>query len=184
MPPLPEEVNTAYPRSARTGEPCRPMVLLAAVVCSWLSVPVTVAAFARWWWQAAHIPTFTASAKLLTWTHPDPVSALAITMVVLIGLITFLMVAAAGTVAYNAWAGARWIRIGSLVCLGVTGLSYLVSWWFCAAMIPLAIGVILLWLPPVGLFFAAMADFRAPRPVPVPTSGIKYGPQPLFGVNS
>ena len=181
LPLLTPEAEAAYPLSTRTGEPQRPVVLMVAIVACWLSAACTAVAFGWWWWQAAHIPTFTSSARLLAWTHPDPVSALAIVMVMLVGLIGLLMVAAAGTAAYNSWAGKRWVRLGGLVCLAVTGLSFLLSWWFSVAMIPLAIGVVLLWLPPVGRFLSAMEDFHAVTPVLVPTIGIRYGPQPLIG---
>ena len=180
-PALVPEEEKKYPLSPRTGEPRRPRTLLAAIVSCWASVACTIVAFGGWWWQAAHIPTFTSSARLLTWTHPDPVSALAIVMVMLIGLIGLLMVAAAGTVAYNAWAGKRWIRVGSLVCLGVTGLSFLLAWWFSIAMIPLAVGAGLLWLPSVNSFFTAMDDLQTVHPVQVPTTDIRYGPQTLVG---
>jgi len=182
FPPLTPDVDKSYPRSKHTGEPRRPVLLLIAVIACWFSIPCTIAAFAWWWWRAAHIPTFHSSARLLTWTHPDPVSALAITMVILIGLIAACMVIAAGTAAYNAWAGASWIRPTALVCLAVTALSFLVTWWFSLAMIPLAIGAVLLWLPPVKHFLTAMTDFRTPRPIQVPTTNIKYGPQTFFGL--
>jgi len=180
-PALTPETEKRYPVSARTGEPRRPRILLVAIIACWLSVACTVVAFGAWWWQAVHIPTFTSSARLLTWTHPDPVSALAIVMVILVGLIGLLMVAAAGTVAYNAWAGKRWIRVGALVCVAVTGLSFLLTWWFSSAMIPLAIGAALLWLPPVNRFFTAMDDLQTVPAVQVPTAGILYGPQTLIG---
>jgi len=181
LPPLPDHAAVEYPRSQHTGEPRRPWILLVAIVACWLSVAATVGAFAWWWYQATTITEFHASARLLTWTHPDPVSALAIAMVILVGLIGLLMAAAAGTAGYNAWAGHRWIRIGGLVCLAVTGLSFLLNWWFTYAMIPLAVGVALFWLPPVRRFFAAMDDMRTVKPVVVPTYGIKYGPQSLIG---
>jgi len=171
----------AYPVSERTGEPRRPPILLAAVGAAWLSVAVTIAAFGWWWWQAATIKGLSASARLLTWTNPDPVSGLAIAMVMVIAVIGVLMVAAGGVVAYNAWAGQGWVRVAGLVCLGITGLSFLVSWWLSAAMIPLAIAVALLWLPPVKPFMAAMAAVGTSPEVVAPTTGIKYGPQPLIG---
>ena len=180
-PALTPEIEKHYPLSPRTGEPRRPRTLMVSIVFSWLSVACTIVAFGGWWWQAAHIRTFTSSARLLAWTHPDPVSALAIVMVMLIGLIGLLMVAAAGTVAYNSWAGRRWIRIGGLVCFAVTGLSFLLTWWFSIAMIPLVIGVGLLWLPVVNRFFTAMDVLQTVQPVDVPTTDIRYGPQTLIG---
>ncbi|MDR0284713.1 MAG: hypothetical protein LBI33_07465 [Propionibacteriaceae bacterium] len=179
--PLEVIAPARYPASERTGEPRRPATLLAAIGFCWASVATAIGGYAGWWWQAAHIPTFWSSARLLTWTTPDPVSALAIVMVITISLIFLLMVAAAGTVAYNAWAGARWIRVGGVVCLAVTGLSFLVSWYAAAAMIPLVIGVILLWLPPAKRFLAAMAAAKTSPDILVPTSGITYGPQSRWG---
>jgi hypothetical protein len=181
LPPLEVTHQASYPTSPRTGEPKRPAVLMVAIVACWLSVATTIVAFGQWWWQAAHIPTFHASARLLTWTQPDPVSALAITLVLVIAAIAVVMVAAAGLVGYNAWTGQRWVRVAGLICFLVTGLSFLVSWWFTAAMAPLAVGVGLLWLPPVRRFFDAMAASRTVTPIVHPTTDIRYGPQPLIG---
>ncbi|MDR2929476.1 MAG: hypothetical protein LBV06_00995 [Propionibacteriaceae bacterium] len=181
LPAIQPEAQKGYRLSEHTGEPIRPRILVVAIVLAWVSVATTIVAFGAWWWQARRVASFHDSARLLTWTHPDPVSALAIVMVILIGLIGLLMVASAGMVAYNAWAGARWIRVAGLVALGVTGLSFLLTWWFSVAMIPLALAVGLLWLPVVSRFFAAMDDFHAEPEVIVPTSEIRYGPQPLIG---
>jgi hypothetical protein len=171
----------SYPTSSRTGEPKRPALVMVAIVACWLSVATTIVAFGQWWWQAAHIPTFHASARLLTWTQPDPVSALAITLVLVIAAIAVLMVAAAGLVGYNAWTGQRWVRVAALICLAVTGLSFLLTWWFTAAMAPLAIGAALLWLPPARRFFDAMAASRTVTAPVHPTTGVRYGPQPMIG---
>ncbi|MCL2784460.1 MAG: hypothetical protein FWD55_03290 [Propionibacteriaceae bacterium] len=181
FPALAAEEKTGYPLSLRTGEPRRPVVLLAAIAACWLSVVVTIIAFGRWWWLASGVDNFHSTAYLLAWTKPDPVSALAVIMVIVIGLIVLLMVAAAGVAAYNAWTGQPWIRTGALICLGVTALSLLLNLWFAAAMIPLAAGAALLWLPEVQGFIAGMQDFHTVEPVVVPTTGIKYGPQPLIG---
>ena len=183
LPPLEASGPDGYPFSQRTGEPRRPAVLMVAIAACWLSVAVTIGAFAQWWWRAAHVATFTSSARVLDWAQPDPVSAPAILLVVAIAVISVLMVAATGMVAYNAWAGARWVRIGALVALVVTGLSYLLTWWFMAAIVPLAVAVLLLLLPPVKRFLDAMSAHRAPTPRVVPTSNIRYGPQPLIGAH-
>jgi hypothetical protein len=91
------------------------------------------------------------------------------------------MVSAAGVVGYNSWAGHRWIRFGGLVCLGIVGLSFLLTWWFSLAMIPLVVGVGLLWHPGVTRFFDEMEGFREKPVIQVPVFGIRYGPQPLIG---
>ena len=181
LPVIAPEEYTGYPMSRRTGEPRRPVLLLIAIVFNWLSVAGIAGAFAWWWRQSATVTGFHGSARLLTWTQPDPTSAGAVALVIAIGAMTVLMGAAGGTAAYNTWAGNGWIRIGGLVCLAVLGLSFLLNWWFSAAMIPLALGVALVWLPPCGKFFKAMAEFRAPKVVAVKTSGILYGPQTLIG---
>lgn len=180
-PPLVPAAQLGYPLSATTGEPVRPRWQFAAIGLAWLSAAVVIGAYARWWWVAAHVTNFQTSARLLAWTNPDPVSALAIILVIVVGLITAIMVAAAGTVAYNAWAGAAWIRVGGLIAIGVQALSGLLTWWFSLAMVPLIAAVILLWLPSAKPFLAAMAA-KDQRPViEVPTSGIVYGPRPLGG---
>lgn len=182
LPPLELDSAHGLPTSAVTGEPKRPVTLMVSVVAGWVSVAVTIVAFAQWWWQAAHVEaTFPTSARLIEWFDPFPVSALAIVLVCAVAVIGVLMVCAAGMTAYNAWAGNRWIRVGSLICLGVTGLSFLLTWWFTAAMVPLAISILFLWLPPAKKFFAAMDHLRSRSPVVVPTTNIRYGPQPLIG---
>jgi hypothetical protein len=179
--PLQAVEEADYPLSARTGEPQRPGVIFGAIVAGWVSVATTVGAFAYWWWQAASVTGFHGSARLLGWFGPDPVSWAAVALVVVVAALGVLMVAAAGMVAYNAWAGNGWIRLGSLVGLAVTGVSFLLSWFFSAAMVPLAVAALLVWLPSAGRFFAAMKDLHTPRPRVVPTTGIRYGRQPLIG---
>jgi magnesium-transporting ATPase (P-type) len=176
------EVSRDYPLSERTGEPKRPITVLIAIVFAWMSVAVTVGAFCWGWWVIANDTSqFHPAARILTWTHPDPVSALAIVMVLVVGLICVLMVAAAGVVAYNAWAGAPWIRIGALVCLGVLLLSVLLNWWFTAAMAPLAIAAGLLWLPVVKRYLTAVALSKEVAVIEIPSTNIVYGRQPLIG---
>ncbi|MCL1922869.1 MAG: hypothetical protein FWG15_03255 [Propionibacteriaceae bacterium] len=171
----------AYPLSVRTGEPRHPVLLVIASLLCWLSVPVTIVAYARWWIICSGVDGFHYSAWLLERLEPPPVSWLAVIMVMVVGLITALMVIAAGIAGYNAWKGQLWVRFGVWGLLGVTGLSYLLNWWFMVAMIPLALGGILLLFPPYGAYCQAVEEFHAvPKPV-VPTSGIKYGPQPLIG---
>jgi hypothetical protein len=155
--------------------------VLAVVGLGWAAVALTIGAFAWWWWQAASVTGLNDSARLLGWVQPDPVSVSAVVLVMVIGLIALLMVAAAGVVAYNTWSGQSWIRVGALVCLAVGGLSGLLNWWFMAALVPLALAAGLLWLPAVGRFLRAMDQSRAIELVRVPTSDILYGPQPLIG---
>jgi hypothetical protein len=142
---------------------------------------VIVVAYVRWWLASASISGFHGSARLLSWTTPDPVSALAIVMVILISFITLLMVVAAGVAAYNIWMGQTWVRIGVWVCLAVMGLSFLLNTWFSLAMIPVALGGFLLLLPQFLQFSHAVATFRGVTIPEVPITGIKYGPQPLIG---
>ena len=176
------EEQEGYPLSERTGEPKRPVVVLIAIIFAWLSVAVTAVAFCLGWWIIANdVSQFHPWARLLTWTHPDPVSALAIVMVLVVGLITLLMAAAAGVVAYNAWVGAPWIRIGALICLAVLLLSLLLNWWYTAAMAPLAVGAGLLWLPVVKKYLTAVAKSKEVPIIEIPTTNIIYGRQVLVG---
>ena len=181
LPPLKTADEIGYPRSLHTGEPRRPRTLLVSIVLSWLSVAATCGGFAQWWWQASSVTGFHPSARILDWTKPDPPSILAVVMVIVVALIAILMAAAGGVTAYNTWAGNSWIRVGGLICLALTGVSFLLNLWFSIAMIPLGLGVVLVWLPPAQKFFTAMTEFRAVKPVVVPTTGIRYGPQPLIG---
>ncbi|MDR0489266.1 MAG: hypothetical protein LBG99_07735 [Propionibacteriaceae bacterium] len=181
LPPLDPDSEIGYTRSKRTGEPKHPGIVAVASALCWASIPVTIVAYARWWWQAATVDGLHESAQLLSWVQPDPVSAPAIILVVLISLIAVLMVAAGGTAGYNIWTGQPWIRVGVLVCLAVTGLSFLLNWWFTAAMIPLALGALLLWFPQVRGFLTDMKTHQSIPLVETPTESVRYGPQPLIG---
>jgi len=181
LPPLVPESATGYPTSERTGEPRRPLVVWVIMALCWLSVAVTIVAFARWWHMAAMITTLFDSARVFGWAQPNPVSFGAIALVIVVAIIGVLMVAAAGAVAYNTWTGQPWVRWAGLIAVGVLGLSFLLNWWFSAALAPVAVAAGLLWLPAVRRFCTAMAGFHAVKPVVPRTSDIRYGPQPLIG---
>ncbi|MDR2895216.1 MAG: hypothetical protein LBV30_00960 [Propionibacteriaceae bacterium] len=184
--PLPLAVDDGPVLSEHTGEPVRTLWVWVIIGLSWLSAGLVAIAFAAWWWQctkvAADPENFWSSARLIDWTRPNPVSAGAIALVIAVAAMTCLMVAAAGVVAYNTWAGAgRWVRVAALIAVAVQGLSFLLTWWFSAAMIPLALAAVLLWLPPSRGYFDTWRRYRLPlEQADSSAEPVRYGRQSLY----
>ena len=132
-------------------------------------------------WDAASVTRYHVAARVLEWTKPEPVSFLTIVMVLTIGAIGALVATAACAVAYNAWNGRRWTRIGGLVAVAISGLTYLLNALATVAIIPVALGAGLLWLPQVTRYFAAWTLIRT---APVLRRGwaqnVQYGIQPRY----
>jgi hypothetical protein len=174
--------RAGYPRSAVTGRPRRPVVALLAGACWAAAMAWEVLTYARLWWTAHTVTGLPDAARLFAWFEPEPVSGLAVGLVIATGAILVLVVAAAGAIAYNAWQGKRWTRWGGLVALAVTGLTYLLHPLAIWALAPAALAAALLWLPPFKHFCDAIAP--APRPtgrLPLDATPVAYGPQQLIG---
>jgi hypothetical protein len=182
LPTLQVDQPDTYPVSPVTGQPRRPALVGLASGCFWAAGAVTAVAYGWLWWTAASVTRLTEAARLFAWTTPDPVSALAVTLVIVTALITVIVIAACGTIAYNAWHGQSWARIGGLIALAVTGLTYLLHPYALFTIAPAAIGAALLWLPPIRRFTVAMTPpVRSTTPVAVDARPIRYGRQPLMG---
>ncbi len=170
-----------YPVSARTGEPARPVPLGIAVGLLIAGGVVSSAGLVKVLWDCASVTRYHTAARVLEWTKPDPVSFLTIVMVITIGAIGAAVATAAGAIAYNAWNGRGWTRIGGLVALAVSALTILLNPLAMVAMIPVAIGAGLLWLPQVGRYFAV---WRAIRTTPLIRRGwaenVVYGTLPRY----
>jgi len=85
-------------------------------------------------------------------------------MVLTIGAIGALVATAAGAMAYNAWNGRRWTRIGGIVAFAISALTILLNPLAMVAMAPIAIGAGLLWLPQIGRYFSAWGTIRTAPP--------------------
>ena len=171
----------AYPVSPRTGEPVRPVVL--GISCGILVAGAVVSSvgLVKVLWDAGTVTGYHTAARVLAWTKPEIVSFLTIVMVLTIGAIGALVATAACAIAYNAWNGRRWTRIGGIVAVAISGLTYLLNPIATAAIIPVAIGAALLWLPQVGRYFAAWGTIRtAPALRRGWAENVRYGILPRY----
>lgn len=171
----------SYPVSPRTGEPARPAVLGVAVGLLLAGAAVAAAGLVKVLWDAATVTRYHTAARVLEWTKPNPVSFLTIVMVLTIGAIGAAVVTAAAAIAYNAWNGRTWTRIGGIVAFAVSLLTILLNPLAMVAMAPIAVGAGMLWLPQVGSYFAV---WRAIRVSPQIRHGwaenVVYGPLPRY----
>jgi hypothetical protein len=149
-----------FPVSARTGEPQRPVLLAVSAGLLVAGAVVSSVGLVKVLWDAATVTGYHTAARVLEWTKPNPVSFLTIVMVLTIGAIGAAVAAAAGAIAFNAWNGRRWTRIGGIVAFALSGLTYLLNNVAMVAMIPIAIGAGLLWIPEIGRYFAAWGVIR------------------------
>jgi hypothetical protein len=150
----------AYPVSARTGEPARPVLLGFSVGLLVAGAVISSVGLVKVLWDAATVTGYYTAARVLEWTKPNPVSFLTIVMVLTIGAIGALVATAAGAIAYNAWNGRRWSRIGGIVAFAISALTILLNPLAMVAMAPIAIGAGLLWLPQIGRYFSAWGTIR------------------------
>jgi len=150
----------AFPVSSRTGEPQRPVMLGIACALLVAGAVVSSVGLVKVLWDAATVTGYYTAARVLEWTKPNPVSFLTIVMVLTIGAIGALVATAAGAIAYNAWNGRRWTRIGGIVAFAISALTILLNPLAIVAMAPIAIGAGLLWLPQIGRYFSAWGTIR------------------------
>ncbi len=171
----------AYPVSPRTGEPVRPVPLGIAVGLLVAGGVVSSAGLVKVLWDCATVTGYHTAARVLEWTTPKPVSFLTIVMVITIGAIGAAVATAAGAIAYNAWNGRGWTRIGGPVAVAISALTILLNPLAMVAMIPVAVGAGLLWLPQVGRYFAV---WRLIRTSPLIRRGwaenVVYGTLPRY----
>lgn len=177
----PKPAVGTYPVSRRTGEPARPVLVGIAAALLVTGAVVSSIGLVKVLWDAASVTRYHAAARVLEWTKPEPVSFLTIVMVLTIGAIGALVATAACTIAYNAWNGRQWTRIGGLVVVLISGLTYLLNPLATFAIIPIALAAGLLWLPHVTPYFRAWSSIRT---APVLRRGwannVRYGIQPRY----
>ncbi|MDO5678358.1 MAG: hypothetical protein Q4G35_12730 [Propionibacteriaceae bacterium] len=181
LPPL-EELRRDVPRSKRTGEPRRPVVVGAAAVILYLAVAAAMAVYCWHWWLAAHVGTYLESAWLVEWTKPEMGKWLSLTLEAVIAIALAAAAGAAGVAGFQAWNGWRFSRWFGLAAVALmAGFTAITSWW---AIIPTGltvVGVGLLFLPPVSRYFAHWREVRAERPeVYRRPSEVFYGRLPRY----
>lgn len=181
LPPI-EELRRDVPRSPRTGEPRRPVVLGVAAVLLYLAAAACLAVYGWHWWLAAHPETYHTSAWLIEWTSPDPGKWLSLTLEGALAAAVALASGAAGIAGFQAWSGRRWSRWAGLVAVAlVGGFTALTSWWGLAAAGLAVVGAGLLFLPPVTRYFEQWAQVRAEQPLEYRRpERIFYGRLPRF----
>jgi hypothetical protein len=180
LPPVTPTVG-AYPVSARTGEPQRPALLGVSVGLLIAGAVISSIGLVAVLWKAATVTGYHTAARVLEWTKPNPVSFLTIVMVITIGAIGALVATSACVIAYNAWNGRRWARVGGLVAVAISGLTFLLNPLAMWAMVPVAVGAGLLWLPQVGRYLAAWGVIRqAPTVRGGWASNVTYGILPRY----
>jgi hypothetical protein len=170
-----------YPVSPRTGEPTRPVVLGIAVALFVAGAVLSSVGLVKVLWDAATVTGYHSAARVLEWTKPEPVSFLTIVMVLTIGAIGALVATACGTIAYNAWHGRRWARIGGVVAVAISGLTYLLNPLATVSIVPVVVAAALLWLPDVARYFEAWGTIRtAPMLRRGWAENVRYGIQPRY----
>lgn len=181
LPPI-EELRRDVPRSQRTGEPRRPVVVGAAAIVLYLAVAGAAAVYGWHWWLAAKPEQYPTSAWLIEWTAPEPGKWLSLTLEGALAAALAAAAGAAGVAGFQAWNGWRWSRwVGLVAVLLMGGFAAITNWW---GLIPVGLTVIgagLLFLPPVTRYFSQWAQVRAERPEPYRRPGeIHYGRLPRF----
>lgn len=164
LPPL-EELHGEVALSPRTGEPRRPAVLAIASALLYLAVAAVATAYGHHWWLAVHPEHYPGSARLISWVQPDPGKWLSLTLEGVLAAVTVLAAGAAGVVGLQVWNGWRWARWAGLVAIALlSGFVALTSAWAWPALGLGAVGVGLLFLPPVGRYLAEWERVRGELP--------------------
>lgn len=165
----------------RTGEPRRPIAIVAATVACWLAVAVTGGSLLWIYWNAVPIAGFADASWLMGQFPAEPGSIGRVLLAVAVTAIALIIGTANAIVGYYAWVGYRWTRIAGLISAALTVGAVTLNQPAWAA-IPLALaGAGLLWLPPANRFFRAWQARRHPQPVfAPPISDVYYGPLPRY----
>lgn len=181
LPPI-EELRRDVPRSKRTGEPLRPVVVGVASALLYLAVASAIVAYGWHWWLASDMETYQRSAWLIEWTKPEPGLWLSLALEGALAAALALAAGAAGVAGFQAWNGWRWSRWAGLVAVALMGgFAAITSWWAIAPAALTVVGAVLLFLPPVTKYFRHWAQLRAERPVPYRRPDeIHYGRLPRF----
>ena len=180
LPPIDDSFR-GVPVSARTGQPRRHPLMITANVFLYAGAMTGLVSYAVCWWQAIHMHTWPTASRLIMLMNPSPGSLKSVIAAVLMTLVALIVVAGSSIAAFQAWNGHRWSRsvaIGAFVLSFLGPLLNQIAW---AAPPLVAIGTILLWLPPVGRYFDNWQLFRTPDPqLRELAADVSYGPLPRY----
>lgn len=181
LPPI-EELRRDVPRSKRTGEPRRPVVVGASAILMYFAVASAIGVYGWHWWLAAHPESYPNSAWLVEWSNPDPGKWLSLTLEGALAAALALAAGAAGIAGFQAWNGWRWSRWAGLIAVALMGgFTALTSWWGILPAGLTVLGCVLVLLPPAGRYFRHWEQARAEGRVPYRRpSEIRYGRLPRF----
>lgn len=192
LPPAPVSPPRLSPLNPKTGEPWRPWpVWVAAALLLASSVAAVVGlAWAMWDLASPFVLQGEEYVKddrfaVATWLSgrwvTEPGSAGRVGLAVAVTLLGFLVAAVSATVAFYAFRGYGWTRIGGPVAalVSLTALTLNQPSWVA---IPLAaLGALPLWLPGSRRYFDQWAALRHPAPqYAEPLGDVFYGPLPRF----
>ncbi len=180
---LKEALAPTIPLNPATGEPRRPWVVWAASGLVYAGLAGLTAGLLWIYWRSVHF--FEDAARLHGFWPTEPGSWWRVLMVTGLTLGAVLIGWVAGVTAYYSFHGYRWTRWSGLVALALAGAAWLgndITLW---SMVPVAVGVLLLWLPPVTRFFGHWQAVRHPAPaVPQIRDEVFYGPLPRYEATS
>jgi len=174
-----DAAGAGWPVDPRSGEPRRPIWAWVAAGLHLAAVAVLTAALMLVMWDSVRrFPEASWLNRAIPTNLGDPVRVLLVLGDFAIALVIGTVASIAG---YYGWAGHRWARWAGLVALGLAGGTFALNWLAPWALLPLAGGALLWWLPPLRGFFAAWDAVRHPRPGPAPgPSRVFYGPLPRY----
>lgn len=181
LPPI-EELRDDVPRSPRTGEPRRPVVLGVASTLMYLAVIGAGVVYGLHWWLAADMDRYASSAHLVEWLAPKPGTWQSLLIEGGLAAAVALAAGAAGVAGFQAWNGWRWARWAGLVAAALMG-GYLAitHWWGAFPLALTVVGAALLFLPPVTRYFREWAKVRSEQSTPYRRpERIFYGRLPRF----
>lgn len=167
------------PISRRTGEPVRVWPIWVAATASYLGIAVIGVATLLIYYHA--ISRFAEASWLMGQWPTAPGSAQRVLLAVAVTVVTLLISSVMAITGYYAYAGYRWTRWSSLVAVGVSLLSLLLTplAWSCIGLAVLAAGA--LWLPLTGRYFATWQAQRSPAESFAPGFyDVYYGPLPRY----
>lgn len=167
------------PISRRTGEPVRVWPIWVAATASYLGIAVIGVATLLIYYAA--ISRFAEASWLMGQWPTAPGSAQRVLLAVAVTVVTLLISSVMAITGYYAYAGYRWTRWSSLVAVGVSLLSLLLTplAWSCIGLAVLTAGA--LWLPLTGRYFATWQAQRSPAESFAPGfHDVYYGPLPRY----
>jgi len=191
--PVAVEPPHLAPLNQRTGQPARPWTIwLSTVLLFAGAVAVTVGLSLAMWemaspWERVQpegwtkIDKFNEATWLTAQFPSEPASGLRVLFAIVCCLIGVLVAGSAAVVAYYAFSGYRWTRIGALVALGVSLLSLLLTPIASISIALVALGAAPLWLPASTRYFARWRLIRNPEiTYSQPIDHVVYGPLPRY----